>query len=101
MNFISFEFYIILSTITAFWVYLIQSAELFAAPRNKVKTFLAKRMAGSKKIWLWKFPNHWLHCPFCLSFWMAIPMAIFMTDIWLPMIIPVMVNIINKLGFNS
>ena len=99
MNLLSLEFYTIFSLITAFFVYLIQSAPLFDAPRNRVKTFLAKGLVKSKYIWLWKFPNHWLHCPFCLSFWMTIPVAIYLSNIWLPMIIPVMVNIINRLGF--
>ena len=93
------EFYVIISIIMSFWVYLIQSAELFDGVRISVKCFLAKRMARSKCLWIWKFPNHWLHCPFCLSFWLSIPVAVYFSNLWLPMIIPVMVNIVNKLAF--
>lgn len=93
------EFYIITSVIMAFFVYLIQSAPLFDGIRGKVKSFLARRMARSKYLWFWKFPNHWLHCPFCLSFWISIPVAVYFSNLWLPMIIPVMVNIVNKFAF--
>ena len=99
MTLLSIYFYIKISLIFSFWVYIIQSASLFNEQRNKVKFFIAKSMAKSKRLWFLQSLNYWLLCPFCLSFWLSIPVALFFVNVWTPMIIPIMVNIINKLAF--
>lgn len=93
------ESIIVYSLICSFFIFLIQSAELFDKPRAIIVEYLnIKKASGNPFIFI---PLKWMFCPFCLAFVLSLCLAIVLNNFFLPVTVPFVVKILYRAAYGG